>query len=146
MSSDAVDDQLIKRIKDEIALITGDSLPPEFIGYGPSFNRQRLRRMVHAIMLAEFGRDYVIGNPTLDVLLVFAQFHVACIMRAANIAAQTAGRKTVEAEDFTLATKLLEEKEHQMMLKRAYEKWGRTDRMRTPHIDSRTVQRYGYGW
>ncbi|ETI29126.1 hypothetical protein G647_01579 [Cladophialophora carrionii CBS 160.54] len=181
MSSEAVDDQLIKRIKDEIEVITGDELPRDFIRYGPSFTRQSLKRLVHGTMLAEFGRDYLIQNDALEVLLLFAQFHVACIMRgtylwraqtlkselsysvcsddtwrkrqlltatfpriAANLAARMARRRTVEGEDFALATKLLEEKEHQMMLKRAYERWVRKDRMGGLRYSLRT--RGWYGW
>jgi hypothetical protein len=40
-----------------------------------------------------------------------------------------AGRKTVELEDFTLAAKLLEEKEHREMLKRVYERMARVRRI-----------------
>ncbi|KIW72239.1 hypothetical protein PV04_00448 [Phialophora macrospora] len=81
MSSEAVDDHLVNRIRDEVERITGDELPGEFIRHRPFLTRRFFTRLVHATMLAEVGRDFLIHTDALEVLLVFAQFHVACIMR-----------------------------------------------------------------
>jgi hypothetical protein len=62
-------------------VITGDEVPDEFVRRRAFLTRRSLTRLVHATMLAEFGRDFLVRRDAVAVLLHFAQFHVACIMR-----------------------------------------------------------------
>ena len=66
---------------DRIGELTDEEIPLEWFQGKSPLSRRSVKRLVHAVMLAELGRGYRIYEDALKMLKLFTELHVSCIMR-----------------------------------------------------------------